>query len=204
LLEVVDLECSRGDRPLFSGLSFSLKQGELLHIVGSNGSGKTTLLRTLCGLSRPSAGEVRWRGSNVRSDDEGFRQNLTYVGHHDGIQGDLTPEENLQVAACWGGRQTSGSISDSLERLGLAAYRRFPAKILSQGQKRRLGLARLPVTQKSLWVLDEPFTALDTRSSLLITELIAEHITGGGMAVLTSHQQLGIQVSSILRISLDP
>ena len=202
MLDVINLECVRGDRPLFSDLSFPLKAGELLHITGCNGSGKTTLLRTLCGLTRPAAGEIRWNGMPIRDLSDDYREVLAYVGHSDGIQGELTPAENLRAATGLAGCNAP-PIAQTLERMALAAYHHFPAKILSQGQKRRLGLARLLVLQKPLWILDEPFSALDARSTAMMTDLLAEHLASGGMIVITSHQELTIQVTSVLRISLD-
>jgi len=202
LLDVIDLECSRGDRPLFRDLSFSVKSGDLLHIIGSNGSGKTTLLRTLCGLSRPSAGTIHWSKTKIRHLGDDYRSQLAYVGHSNGIQGELTPVENLRLAACLAGR-CEAPVMETLTHLALDAYRHFPAKILSQGQKRRLALARLAIAEKPLWILDEPLTALDTLSSGLVINMITGHLAGGGMVILTSHQELSLDVVSMLQISLD-
>jgi heme exporter protein A len=204
LLDVVNLECVRGDRPLFRDLSFSLKPGELLHIRGANGSGKTTLLRTLCGLSRPAAGAIRWHGSDIHDLGDEYRGQLAYVGHANGIQGDLTPPENLRAAACLAGADARVTPAEALQRLALAPYAAFPAKVLSQGQKRRLALARLAVLNKPLWVLDEPLSALDTRSTDLMTGLLTEHLSRGGLVVMTSHQEFSVAVSTVLQIHLDP
>jgi heme exporter protein A len=201
LLEAVDLECTRGDRPLFSHLSFRLNQGKLIHVTGVNGSGKTTLLRTLCGLTRASAGEVRWHGSSIHSLGDDYRSQLAYVGHSNGIQGELTSVENLRAAACFCGTHTV-PIEQTLERVGLAPYRHFPSKILSQGQKRRLALARLAILQKPLWILDEPMSALDVDSINLITEFLTEHLARNGMVVMTSHQEINVSTKTILRIEL--
>ena len=204
-LEIVDLSCARGDRTLFEGLALQLNGGELLHVAGSNGSGKTTLLRTICGLSRPATGEIRWRGESVRALGDEYRQNLAYVGHNDGVQGELTLAENLRAHLCLTGGSTSAGdvVQDALERLGLAAYRSFPAKILSQGQRRRLALARLLVAAKPFWILDEPFTALDVRSCRLVSELLAQHLIHGGMAAISSHQDFEISGVALNRIDLD-
>lgn len=204
-LEIVDLSCARGDRALFEGLSLQVGAGELLYIAGSNGSGKTTLLRTVCGLSRPAAGEIRWHGEPVRELGDEYRRHLAYVGHHDGIQGELTLSENLHAYLCLS--TPSGAAGETvpaaLEQLGLAAYHAFPAKILSQGQRRRLALARLLVTNKPFWILDEPFTALDTRSRRLISELLAGHLAEGGLAAISSHQDFDIPGVTHNRIDLD-
>lgn len=203
MLDVTNLACVRGDRPLFQHLSFGLKPGELLHIVGANGSGKTTLLRTLCGLSQPAAGEIRWRSADIHELGDDYRRQLAYVGHHNGIQGELTARENLLVAACLAGATGAADDDAVLAQVGLAAYRGFAAKILSQGQKRRLALARLVVARKPLWVLDEPFSALDARSSATMTALLSDHLAGGGLIVITSHQDLAIELKTVLSVRLD-
>jgi heme exporter protein A len=202
LLEAVDLECVRGDRPLFSHLSFSLKSGELLHVTGANGSGKTTLLRTLCGLTRAHAGEVRWHGSAIHKLGDDYHAQLAYIGHANGIQGDLTPVENLSVASCLSGSADRSRIGTALERLGLAAYHHFPSKILSQGQKRRLALARLVVEHKPLWILDEPLSGLDVDSVSLMTTILMEHLAQGGLIIITSHQDIDVETKTTLQIRI--
>jgi heme exporter protein A len=201
LLDVTNLACIRGDRPLFSHLSFALKPGELVHVTGANGSGKTTLLRTLCGLSRPAAGEIRWNGADIHDLGDDYRGALAYVGHLNGNQGELTLRENLRVAAGIAGHETAPDTA--LEQVGLLAYGDFPAKILSQGQKRRLALARLLVAHKKLWILDEPFSALDARSTEVMNALLSAHLAAGGMIVLTSHQDLAIELRTELSVALD-
>lgn len=202
MLEAVDLECVRGDRPLFSHLSFSLKPGELLHVTGANGSGKTTLLRTLCGLTRAHAGEVRWNGSAINKLGDDYHAQLAYVGHANGIQGDLTPVENLRVASSLSGDADKSRIGTTLERLGLAAYHHFPSKILSQGQKRRLALARLVVEHKPLWILDEPLSGLDVDSVSLMTTILMEHLAEGRLIVITSHQDVDVKTKTVLQIRI--
>jgi heme exporter protein A len=203
LLEAVNLECVRGDRPLFSQLSFRLKPGELMHVTGVNGSGKTTLLRTLCGLTHAAAGEVRWNGSTIQELGDDYRSQLAYVGHSNGIQGELTAEENLRAAACLGIAVDTTRIQETLERLGLAPYRHFPSKVLSQGQKRRLALARLAILRKSLWILDEPLSALDVNSVVLMTEILMEHLARDGMIIMTSHQEIGVETKIMLQLKID-
>ncbi|OGI51628.1 MAG: heme ABC transporter ATP-binding protein CcmA [Candidatus Muproteobacteria bacterium RIFCSPHIGHO2_12_FULL_60_33] len=203
MLEAVDLECVRGDRPLFSHLSFSLEPGELLHVTGANGSGKTTLLRTLCGLTRAHAGEVRWHGTAIHKLGDDFHAQLAYVGHGNGIQGDLTPAENLSVAVSLSGSADIAQIGKTLERLGLAAYHHFPAKILSQGQKRRLALARLVAEHKPLWILDEPLSGLDVDSASLMTTILMEHLAQGGLIIITSHQDINVETKTTLHIRIN-
>lgn len=200
MLEAVDLECVRGDRPLFSHLSFSLRPGEMLHVTGINGSGKTTLLRAICGLTHHHAGEIRWNGAATQKLGDEYHAQLAYVGHTNGIQGDLTPEENLRVAMNLSGSAGAEHIGSVLKRLGLAAYHRFPAKILSQGQKRRLALARLVVERKPLWILDEPLSGLDVDSVSLMTTILTEHLAQGGLTIITSHQDIQVRTKTVLQI----
>jgi heme exporter protein A len=203
MLEAVNVACVRGDRPLFSGLSFTLEPGDLLHVVGANGRGKTTLLRTVCGLTHPAEGEIRWNGTPIRATGDAYLSELLYVGHLNGIQYELTLVENLQALACLSGAADRDRCTDALARMGLAAYRDFPAKILSQGQKRRLALARLLVLRRKLWVLDEPLSALDVATTEMMTELFAEHLKADGMILLTSHQELAGELVGVVQISLD-
>lgn len=204
-LDLLDLGCARGDRPLFHGLRESVSTGEVLHVAGTNGSGKTTLLRTLCGLSRPAAGEVRWGGIPIDRLGDEYRADLAYVGHKDGVQGELNAVENLRVLICADGRRNEAErdIGSALERLGMASYCSFPTKLLSQGQRRRVALARLLVRPKPLWVLDEPFTALDAPACRLVAEIISEHVAAGGVAVLSSHQAFEVRAAAVRRIDLD-
>jgi heme exporter protein A len=203
VLETLNLECTRADRPLVSNLSFALGAGELLHVTGSNGSGKTTLLRTLCSLSRHSAGEIRWHGISIDTLGDEYRRHLAYVGHSDALQGELSGEENLRVAAALVGAVEPSAIRDALERVGLRNIGDLPAKILSQGQKRRLALARLPLLARTLWILDEPFSALDAHSVRRLEGLLAEHLDAGGMIVITSHQEHRWRATTVHRIDLD-
>jgi len=189
MLEITRLECRRGDRLLFSELDFAVEAGTLLHVRGRNGSGKTTLLRTLCGLYRQDAGDVRWRGDPIRTLAEDYQRELLYFGHLNGIKGDLTGVENLSVSATLDGDAAdAGSIRSALGRIGLSGFEDLPTRMLSQGQKKRVALARLILSHAPLWILDEPFTALDLDAVDLLQGLIADHVASGGMAVLTTHQ----------------
>jgi len=191
LLEVVNLGCARGDRPLFRDLSFALAPGELLHVRGENGSGKTTLLRTLCGLSQPAAGVIRWGGQIIGEQAETYREQICYIGHGNAIHGDLSPVENLQFEACLGAEDHI-EAKPALESLGLGRVANLPAKLLSQGQKRRVALARLAVLDRALWVLDEPFTALDVRAIDRLLATLTAHLGRGGLCILTSHQEVAV------------
>ncbi len=191
MLSVTGLSCARGERTLFADIGFSLAPGEWLHVQGANGAGKTTLMRALVGLSPPQAGTVSWRGEAAPSAD--FRRDLLYLGHHAAVKDELTPLENLRLSAALDGLQVDErQVLAALLRLGLRGRENLPVRVLSAGQKRRVLLARLLLRPAPLWVLDEAFNALDTGAVQLLGELIGEHLSGGGLAVLTSHQPLPV------------
>ena len=203
MLEVMDLACRRGDRRLFSRLSFALEPGSLLHVRGRNGSGKTTLLRALCGLLAPEAGEIRWKGEDSRSLGDDYRADILYFGHLNGIKGDLTGIENLRVSTTLeGNRVDEDRLWSVLGRMGLAGFEDLPTRMLSQGQKKRVALARLLVSDAPLWILDEPFTALDADAVVLLQTLIAEHVEDAGMVVLTTHQEVPLTSGQVRRLHL--
>lgn len=204
MLEVASLSCRRGDRVLFSALELRLAPGQLLHLQGSNGSGKTTLLRALCGLLRPDAGSIRWRGEPIERLAEDYYRDLLYLGHLNGIKGDLTGLENLRISARLAGRACrDAELEQALARIGLAGREDLPCRMLSQGQKKRVALARLLVSQAPLWILDEPFVALDVDAVALLDEVIRAHVEAGGLVVLTTHQALTLAVAQRLNLNLD-
>ncbi|MGF1644134.1 MAG: cytochrome c biogenesis heme-transporting ATPase CcmA [Thiotrichales bacterium] len=203
MLEVQSLACERGDRHLFHDVSFVLEPGSLLHVLGRNGSGKTTLLRTLCGLFLANAGDIRWNGQSIREQGEDFRRNLLYLGHLNGIKLDLTAEENLRIAAALDGDEVvSEAIGEALRHIGLAGFEDLPAKVLSQGQKRRVALARLLLSRARIWILDEPFTALDIAAVEQLQQIIAAFVQRGGIAILTTHQEVPLTSGQIQRLHL--
>ncbi|HJW50965.1 MAG TPA: cytochrome c biogenesis heme-transporting ATPase CcmA [Burkholderiaceae bacterium] len=204
MIEAVDLRCERGERLLFSGLSFSAERGTLLRIAGPNGTGKTSLLRIMCALLEPTAGEVRWKGGNIRRLREDYWKDLVYIGHLNGVKDDLTVRENLRIAVGLGGRRaTEGDLARALDAVGLAGFEDSMARFLSQGQRRRVAMARLYVSAAvPLWILDEPFTALDTRGVAALSELIAGHVGGGGTVVLTTHQEVPVDAARRKRVDL--
>jgi heme exporter protein A len=189
VLSAHDLACERSERALFRGLGFDLGAGEALWVRGGNGHGKTSLLRVLCGLSQPAAGEVRWRGELLDRMRERYGREMAYVGHANGIKDDLTPLENLRLAAELGGRELNESNAvTALERVGLGRCLDLPARVLSFGQRRRVALASLLTAGAVLWILDEPLTGLDVDGVAMVEGLIQDHVAAGGMAVMTTHQ----------------
>lgn len=203
MLETTALSCIRGARALFRDVAFTVEPGTLLHVAGANGSGKTSLLRIVCGLSQPDTGEVRWRGRNVRTAREDYWQELLYVGHANAIKDDLTARENLEIACALSGSNVSGNTGDALKRFGLGDVVGLPTRLLSQGQRRRVALAKLALgAALALWVLDEPFTALDATATHEVESLAAAHLARGGAIVLTSHQNVSIAAPQLRRLEL--
>lgn len=191
MLEVMGIACARGDHQLFSELNFSLAAGELLQVQGANGSGKTTLLRTLCGFVQPVAGEIRWHGRNIRELDEEYFSQIAYLGHANAIKDDLNALENLHISCALSGYPvTEKTAISALRKIGLRGKETYPVRVLSQGQRRRVALARLLISQAPLWILDEPLTALDVGAVGLMQDVIGEHLAGQGMVIFTTHQPL--------------
>lgn len=201
MLSAHGLTCVRGDRRLFAKLDLAVGAGEWLHVRGENGAGKTSLLRLLAGLSQPAEGEIRWCGQSIKQSDSPYRQNLLFFGHHGALKEDLTAMENLGFSAAMDGVtfHEAGALA-ALYKFGLKGREELPVRVLSAGQKRRVMLARLTIRKARLWVLDEPFTALDVKAVDLLANLISEHVAGGGMAVLTSHQTMPIPGGKVVQL----
>ena len=203
MLEADNLECVRGERRLFAGLNFKLEAGELLYLQGRNGSGKTSLLRMLIGLLPPEAGEIRWQGTSIKAQGDDFRADLCYLGHLNAIKEELTPLENLLAAARLADEELSEDDAlDALEQVGLAGREDLACKYLSQGQKRRVALARLVNEKRPLWILDEPFVALDVAAVDWLAGIISGHLQRGGLAVMTTHQLVNIPAGTVRELRL--
>jgi heme exporter protein A len=201
MLQTMALSCERGGLRLFSDLGFALQAGGLLRVRGANGSGKTTLLRTLAGLTRPASGEVRWRGNAIGDE---YRSEMLFLGHAAAVKDELTVLENLDFASRISGLDLSeADRRNALESLGIARLANLPARYLSQGQRKRAALARLPLSSGvALWLLDEPFAALDDEAIARVSALCAAHLAAGGMLVLTSHQDVAIAAPDARSIEL--
>lgn len=201
MLNVIDLSCVRGERSVFTGVDFKVEPGEWLHVRGANGCGKTSLLRLLTGLSRPVQGEIRWCGKPTAHDAQAYRADLLFLGHQAAVKEELTALENLQLGSELDGRALPRPEAlAALQYLGLKGREDQPVRSLSAGQKRRVLLSRLVTRKAKLWLLDEPFAALDTRAVEMLGTLIGEHLDRGGMAVVTSHQ--AVQIASGKAIDL--
>jgi heme exporter protein A len=192
-LEVRALAVSRGPAVLFRDLSFDMRAGELLALRGANGSGKTTLLRCVAGFTRPDSGEVLWDGLPTHAAASTFHAGLLYLGHLAALKDDLTAEENLDFALRLRGVVApETAIRDALAKAGLAKRAQLPARRLSAGQRRRIGLARLHLDPAALWILDEPLAALDTEGEGLLAERLADHQGRGGLALVATHHDLPV------------
>jgi heme exporter protein A len=193
----------RGDRRLFSGLDFSLSPGTFVQLTGANGSGKTSLLRILCGLLAPAEGEIHWQGANIRSLAEEYVTAVTYMGHRPGVKDELTAVENLRVSNALNGVDVSRQDAvNALQRMGLTGRESLPARFLSEGQRRRVALARLLVCGTRLWLLDEVMTSLDKGAVELVRSLIEEHLQRGGIAIVATHQELELSAGVTKRLEL--
>lgn len=192
LLETTNLSCSRGGRLLFDHLALCIGPGEVVQVHGPNGSGKTTLLRILCGLQPPAGGCIRWRGRDVSAGAPELRAGVQYIGHAGGVKLDLTPRENIDVAIALGAGPTGTTAGAALSRLEIGRFGDVPVRTLSAGQRQRTALARLLTCAGALWVLDEPFTALDAGGVAIVDAMLHEHAASGGAAVITSHHPVAL------------
>jgi heme exporter protein A len=203
MLSAHDLAARRGHTQLFAGVEFSVAPGQALLVTGANGAGKTTLLRILAGLSAPAQGETRWQGDRYTPFDERIRAATAFVGHSPALKDELTTEENLVALATLAGAPPGpADIEEALAAVALSRQRALPARSLSQGQRRRIGLARLRLVKRALWILDEPVTALDAAGTALMEALIGSHLERGGVAVAATHHPLALPADRCATLAL--
>ena len=200
MLETHQLACVRGGRPVFAGIDFSLKRGDVLSLQGPNGSGKSTLIRMLAGFLMPALGAIRWNGDDIRSNLAEHRARLHYVGHADGIKALLSVRENLAFTCALNGA-ANGALDRALDVFGLSALVDTPGRFLSSGQRRRLSLARLLAGERPIWLLDEPGVGLDAESRGRLERAIDDHRQAGGLTVLATHGDVQVEGTRVLELS---
>ena len=199
---VHELHVWRGDRHVLRGLSFAVAAGDCIHVAGPNGSGKTTLLRVLAGLLPAEQGSVAWRGRSIAAGRDAHGAAISYLGHSDGLKADFTARENLAFEVGLRRRVAPSAIDAVLSRVALSDAHDRPARALSAGQRRRLAMARVMLTDAPLWLLDEPFTNLDAEGVARLSVVIAEHLDAGGAAFIAAHQPLAIPGHAARRVDL--
>jgi heme exporter protein A len=193
LLEARELSARRGELTLFANLNFALAPGRALLVTGRNGSGKTTLLRIAAGLSHVAEGTLLWRGIRVDPFAPALRADALYIGHASALKEDLSAEENLaSLAALHGFDSDARAVRQALAMWSIGGQRTIASRVLSQGQRRRVGLARLSLERRALWILDEPTTALDAAGSALLRDVLHDHLASDGVALIATHQDIGL------------
>ncbi|WP_083330465.1 cytochrome c biogenesis heme-transporting ATPase CcmA [Pseudoalteromonas amylolytica] len=203
LLEIKSVTCTKQERCLFESLSFSLEAGQIMQIEGPNGAGKTSLLRIISGFARPDEGEIHFSGQSISDNYDEFAAQLLFIGHKTGVNGQLTAYENvchwLRVHGC----HVDKRAYDLLSLLGLVGLEDVPVRTLSAGQQRRVALVRLWLNNAKLWILDEPFTALDKKGVKQLQTRFAEHLAQGGAILLTTHQDLTTHFTALKTLVLE-
>lgn len=196
------LSCLRNDQLLFEGININLLSGEVLQVAGANGSGKTSLLRILSGLALPEEGNISWNGEAIQDVRSKYVQDMHYIGHTNGIKVELTPVENLVIAQALTIPRQGFSCEDALAQLEIEELADIPVRKLSSGQRRRVALSVLLITQARLWILDEPFTSLDDSGRLVVKQMIEAHACTGGLTVIVTHEPLDLANITFKKISL--
>jgi heme exporter protein A len=204
MLQAIELTCIKGERVLFRDLSFAVPAGGFLSVMGDNGSGKSTLLRLLSGLSSPDGGRICWDGRDITELKDQYVAQLSYLGHRNALKDDLTPIENLRATSSMLGQAlTFKAARTALDAVGLNRnFHLFSTKLLSEGQRRRVALARLWFCRRPLWLLDEPFTALDSHATATLRERLNAHVSAGGLVVMSTHHDVGIDSGSARQLRL--
>lgn len=201
-LSAKNLCCARDDRELFADLSLNVPAGKVMQVEGRNGAGKTTLLRMLCGARLPDSGDVYWNGEPITDLGSDYFRQVNYVGHLAGVKRELSPEENLKFASAMHDAPARLSLDDVLDAVGLRGFEDVPAAFLSAGQTRRVALARLLLLQAPLWILDEPFTALDVDGLKMFEDMLEQHLADGGSAVLTTHRPVELHANRVVGLRI--
>lgn len=200
MLSAHSLHCRRGGRTVLKNMSFTVSPGQVLELHGANGSGKTSLLRVLAGLAPLASGQLSWGAQALKPGDAGHAACMAYLGHQNGLSTELSATENLRFAQQLGG---GTEVAAALQAWNLATVAEQPVRYLSQGQRRRLALARVWLGQRALWLLDEPCAALDSAGVAMFDAHLSQHLAAGGMAVIATHRALAVPASALQHVDLD-
>ncbi|MBB1332943.1 cytochrome c biogenesis heme-transporting ATPase CcmA [Pseudoalteromonas sp. SR44-5] len=203
MLHIKSVTCIKQERCLFADLNFSLKSGQIMQLAGPNGAGKTSLLRIIAGFSAPDEGQVMWQGESIAKNYDEFARQLLFIGHKTGVNSQLSAIENLRFWLQIQGYDTEQDLYSLLAKIGLVGLEDVPVRTLSAGQQRRVALIRLWLNDAKLWVLDEPFTALDKAGIAFLQQRFLAHLAQGGAILLTTHQDLTTHFNELQTVTLE-